>query len=222
MNTALPISRVSTQPMLRTQPQREPVDREGQLIARAQSGDLDAFNELVLAYQEMIFRQACWMLGDAAAAEDAAQEAFLLAYSKLHTFRGGPFKPWLLRIAINHCIDQIRRLQRRPQVALDQVNEHGEEYEPAWMVDPAETPENAVERFETGQAIAHAVNRLAPEYRTLVILVDLQELDYAEVSSVLRIPVGTVKSRLSRARRQLRAALMNTFRTPHHCIAACA
>ena len=91
-----------------------PMTLENQRIQQAQIGDLEAFNELVLAYQDRVFRQALWMLKDETAAEDACQEAFLRAYRKIGTFHGGPFHPWLSRIVTNVCLDQIRMSKRKP------------------------------------------------------------------------------------------------------------
>ena len=183
---------------------------EGALVEKAQNGDLAAFNELVLMYQEVVYRQALWLLQEETAAEDAAQEAFLKAYRNLHRFTlGKPFRSWLLKIATNHCLDMIRKAQRHPRLPLERRNAAGEEIEEAyWMKDPQDTPEQAVEKAEAERRIAHAIQRLAPEYRAVIILADLQELDYAEVSAILAVPLGTMKSRLSRARRKLREALL--------------
>ncbi len=181
---------------------------QDQRIRQAQNGNLDAFNELVLAYQDRVFRHALWLLNDEAAAEDASQEAFLLAYRKIHTFQGSSFRPWLLKITTNVCLDYIRAAKRRPCQSLESINEAGEELEPSWLKDPGDTPETVLERSEIGDRISHAIQRLALEYRMAVVLVDLQELDYAEACAVLHIPLGTLKSRLARARAKLREDLI--------------
>lgn len=182
--------------------------RENQLIERAQSGELEAFNELVLTYQDRVYQQAFWMLQEEDSANDAAQETFVKAYRKFHTFRHGKsFRAWLLRIASNHCLDMIRAAKRHPEQPLEPTGPDGETLEPYWIKDFADTPEQAVEKIELERRIATAIQHLSPEYRTTVILVDLQELDYAEASVILKVPLGTIKSRLSRARHQLRKAL---------------
>ncbi len=184
-----------------------PAVRDPMLISRAQRGDLDAFNELVLSYQDMVYRQALWILREPEAAEDATQEAFLLAYRHIQSFRGGLFRPWLMCIATNYCLDQIRYAKRRPTQPLESTNEDGEEHEAAWLRDPADSPEQVLERSELGEDIMTCVQKLPLEYRLPIILVDLQELDYEEASRIMRIPLGTFKSRLARARLKLKSNL---------------
>lgn len=182
---------------------------EPALIHSAQHGDLEAFNRLVLAYQDMIFNQTYRMLGEQDAAADAAQNAFISAYRNLAGFRGGSFKAWLLRIATNTCYDELRRRQRRPTIPLEPVNEEDEEVEsPSWLADPGETPEDAAERLELNQAIQHCLEGLPADFRAVVVLVDIQGLDYQEAAQAIRTPVGTVKSRLARARQRLRDCLL--------------
>ncbi len=181
----------------------EPVTQDDQLIRQAQKGNLEAFNQLVLLYQNQVFRQAMWILNDQAAAEDATQEAFLRAYSRIDTFRGGPLRPWLLRIVTNYCLDQLRYTQRRPSQPLVGHDEQEEDYEPAWLRDQNDSPEQAVERSELTEDIIESVKKLAWEYRMPIILVDLQDLDYEEASTIMHIPLGTFKSRLARARQKL-------------------
>ena len=181
---------------------------ETALIHDARRGDLDAFNRLVLAYQDMVYNQAYRVLGEAAAADDAAQNAFISAYRKLGSFRGGSFRAWLLRIVTNACYDELRRRKRRPTTPLEPVDDFGEDIEsPRWIADPGESPEEAVERAELAQAIQRCLNELAPNFRTVVVLIDVQGMDYAEAAQVVGKPLGTVKSRLSRARRGLRKCL---------------
>lgn len=182
---------------------------EPALIHSAQHGDLEAFNRLVLAYQDMIFNQTYRMLGEQDAAADAAQNAFISAYRNIAGFRGGSFKAWLLRIATNTCYDELRRRQRRPTVPLEPVNEDDEEVEsPSWLADPGETPEDAAERLELNRAIQHCLEGLPADFRAVVVLVDIQGLDYQEAAQAIRTPVGTIKSRLARARQRLRDCLL--------------
>ncbi len=193
---------------------------ESALIHAAQSGDLEAFNRLVLAYQDMLYNQAYRVIGEPDAAEDATQEAFISAFRKLHTYRGGSFKSWLLRIVTNACYDELRRRKSKPVAPLEPQNQDGEEFEsPVWMIDPGESPEESLQRRELAGAIQRCLDNLSTDFRIVVVLVDVQGLDYAEVAKVLETPLGTVKSRLARARRkmqnclrQLRELLPSAFR----------
>ncbi len=179
-------------------------------IRESLAGELDAFNRIVKAYQKMVFNQAYRVMGDYHAAQDAAQEAFLSAYQKLHTYRGGSFKSWLLRIVTNACYDEFRRRKRQPVTPLNPINDHGEEIEsPAWLEDPAEKPESMLTRKELSEAIQFCLNKLDLEFRSVVVLVDIQGLDYASAAEIIDRPLGTVKSRLARARRSLQECLQH-------------
>jgi RNA polymerase sigma-70 factor (ECF subfamily) len=181
---------------------------ETALIQAARQGDLDAFNRLVLAYQDQVYSQAYRMMGEKDAAEDATQEAFISAFRSIQTYRGGSFRAWLLRIVTNASYDELRRRQRRPTTPLEPVDAEEDEIEsPHWLADPSESPESHTERVELDQAIQNCLKDLPPEFRAVVVLVDVQGYDYDEAAEVIRKPVGTVKSRLSRARLRLRDCL---------------
>jgi RNA polymerase sigma-70 factor (ECF subfamily) len=178
------------------------------LIQAARKGDLNAFNRLILAYQDMVYSQAYRVLGDPQAADDAAQVAFISAYKNLRKFRGGSFRAWLLRIVTNACYDELRRQKRRPTTSLEPLDDSGEEIEsPRWLADSSELPEDSILRTELGQAIQRCLERLPLDFRTVVILVDVQGMDYLEAASVIEKPLGTVKSRLARARQRMRLCL---------------
>jgi len=180
------------------------------LIQAAKRGDLDAFNRLVLEYQDMLYHQAYRMMGEPGSAEDATQDAFITAFRKLGTYRGGSFKAWLLRIVTNLCYDELRRRKRRPTTPLEPVDDDNEEIEsPRWLSDPGESPEDATERSELSQIIQDCLNDLAPEFRSVVILVDVQGMDYAEAAQAAGTPLGTIKSRLARARMRMRDCLQD-------------
>lgn len=181
---------------------------EAALIQEAQNGNLDAFNRLVLAYQDLVYSQAYRMMGEAYSAEDAVQEAFISAYRSLRTFRGGSFKSWLLRIVTNACYDELRWRKRRPTTPLEPVDEDDETIEsPHWLADPGESPEEAAERAELSSALQRCLDELPDDFRVVVILVDIQGFDYSDASNVIKKPLGTVKSRLARARVRLRDCL---------------
>jgi len=181
---------------------------EPALIHSAQRGDLEAFNRLVLAYQDALFNTALRILGDEDLAADATQEAFLSAFRAINAYRGGSFRAWLLRTVTNACYDELRRKQRRPTTPLEPETEDGEEVEtPRWLADPSDSPEQELEKEELEHAIQHCLDNLPTDFKTVVVLADIQGLDYTEVARAARIPLGTTKSRLARARLRLRECL---------------
>ena len=176
-----------------------------ELISLAREGDISAFNELVIATQDVVYLQAFWLMHNEAAAEDAAQAAYLHAFQRLQSFRGGSFKSWILRITTNVCLDELRRQKRHPAIALEPYNDNDEEIEDAaWMTDPGDRPEELAERSEKSSTILKCIHNLPFEYQTVILLVDLQEFDYQEAANILKVPIGTIKSRLTRGRLQLR------------------
>ena len=181
---------------------------ERSMLRAARDGDLEAFNQIVLAYQSFLFRTALNILGDEDAAEDATQEALISAFRGLGGFRGESLRSWLARVVINACYDQLRHQRRRPVVPLEQYDEFDQEMDAApWLLDPAATPDEQVEERELQRAIQRGLQAMPPKYRLAAILVDLQGLAYEEAAELLRCPAGTVKSRLARARLALRGSL---------------
>jgi RNA polymerase sigma-70 factor (ECF subfamily) len=181
---------------------------ENALVQSAQSGDLDSFNTLILHYQDRVFNTALRILGDEDIAQDAAQEAFISAFRSISTFRGGSFKAWLLRTVTNACYDELRRQKRRPTTPLEPETNDGEEMDsPRWLADPNMTPSEQFEADELEHAIQHCLDTLPTDFRTVVVLADLQGMDYSEVATAARVPLGTIKSRLARARLRLRECL---------------
>ena len=181
---------------------------EPALIQEAQRGDLDSFNTLILHYQDILFNTALRIMGDDEAAADATQEAFLSAFRAIKSFRGGSFKAWLLRTVTNACYDELRRQKRRPTTPLEPEMDDGEEMEaPRWLADPSMSPEEEAEVDELGHAIQHCLDELPDEFRAVVVLTDIQGMDYKEVSAAVRVPLGTIKSRLARARLRMRECL---------------
>jgi len=179
------------------------------LAERAQQGDLAAFNQLVVTYQELAYNVAYRILADGASADDAAQTAFISAYRKLDTFQGGSFRAWLMRIVTNACYDEIRKQKRRPVTPLEPTDpESGEEFDSAnWLADGNASPEEAVEMAELDSAVQHCLAGLPEEFRIVAVMVDVEGMDYQEVSAIIGTPLGTIKSRLSRARQRLQLCL---------------
>lgn len=183
-------------------------NEEEHLISNALKGDLDAFNELVLANQSMAYNHALALLGNPALAEDTTQESFLKAFQALRSFRQGSFRGWLLRIVSNTAYDLLRTAKRHPLQPLFSKNEYGEEMDTAaWLVDPNESVQHVVEQSEIFQEIHRMIGELPHGYRSVLLLIDLHEMDYVEAAQALHIPLGTVKSRLARARLQMQEKL---------------
>jgi len=181
---------------------------EQTLIYAAQHGNLEAFNELVLIYQDFLFRVAVNILHDEDAAEDVTQQAFLSAFRSLGTFRGGSLRSWLCRILVNASYDELRRLSRAKILPLQESNQDGEETGPIlWLADTDPSPEAQVETSEMLKAIKTCLEALPKHYRLVVSLVDVDGFSYDEAAEALGIPVGTIKSRLARARDALRTGL---------------
>jgi RNA polymerase sigma-70 factor (ECF subfamily) len=171
-------------------------------IAQAQSGDLNAFNQLVVAYQNLAFSVAYRTLQNEDAAADAVQESFVKAYRSLPAFQGGSFKSWLVRIVVNTCYDSLRSQKRRRTDSLDDLFVD-EDHAPQWE-DPDPTPETYVERMELTQLIERGIAGLPPDQRLALTLCDVHGYAYEEISDMTGMPMGTVKSRINRARARLR------------------
>lgn len=178
------------------------------LITAAQKGDLNSFNTLVRTYQHQVYNLAYRIMGDGAAASDAAQETFISAWRHLKTFRGGSFKSWLLRIVTNACYDELRRGKRRPSSSLESL--YVEDPTPDADLPPShqESPEAFTQRRELNRAIQAGIGQLPPDQRIVLVLADVQGMSYDEIAEATQANLGTVKSRLSRARARLRDLLL--------------
>jgi RNA polymerase sigma factor (sigma-70 family) len=181
---------------------------EKTLIRAAQRGDLEAFNLLILRYQNLLFGIALRLLNDEDAAADAVQEALISAFRRFDTFRGDSLRSWLARVVVNACYDEMRKKRRQHSVPLEQFNSDGEEIETSfWLIDPESDPETQFESFELENAIQKSLDKLQPIYRLMLVLVDIEGLSYEEAALAAHVPVGTVKSRLARARSQMQKSL---------------
>ncbi len=187
--------------------QPNPTD-EAVLIKSAAQGELEAFNQLVLSYQNIAYNHARGILRDGDYAADAVQESFIKAFQGMRDFRGGSFRGWLLRIVTNSAYDILRRSHRHPSQPLYSVDADGEEVESTpWMADPSASVESAVEAKENSKRLYEILDELPDGFRSVITLIDLYELDYTEAARILNVPLGTIKSRLARARLQLQTKL---------------
>ena len=181
-------------------------DAEQQLIGRAAAGELDAFNQLVLIYQNLAYSVAYRTLQEQDAAADAVQESFIKAFRSLHSFQGGSFKSWIIRIVVNTCYDSLRSHRRRAADSIDDFAEDGE-YAPQ-LEDRAEAPEAYAQRMELSALIERGIHDLPPDQRLALTLCDVHGYAYEEISEMTGMPMGTVKSRINRARAKLRDYLL--------------
>lgn len=178
------------------------------IIQAARLGDDSAFANLVAQYQATAQRVAHHILRTEEAAADAVQEALIKAHRAMPRFQEGNFRSWLLRIVTNTCYDHLRRQRRRAASSLDElIDESGFEI-PAGDVEEAQDPAKLSIQRESMDLILHEIDQLPPWHRNVVLLVDVHGYDYAEAADLLGLPLGTVKSRLSRARAALRNALV--------------
>ncbi|MCL5046056.1 MAG: sigma-70 family RNA polymerase sigma factor [Actinobacteria bacterium] len=184
---------------------------DGLLVQRSKRGDLGAFEELVARYEKKVYNLAFRLTGNHDDADDVAQEALLRAYTSLSSFRGdSSFSTWLYRIVTNAGLDEIRRRRRRATTSLDDPLSTREGEVARQVPDASEGPVEIAERIEVREQVQEAINSLADDHRVVLILRDLQGLSYAEIAGILRCPLGTVRSKLSRARERLKFRLIAT------------
>ena len=183
-------------------------------VEAARLGDDRAFGNLIEFYRATAERVAQQILYTEEAAADAVQESLIKAHRAMNRFQDGNFRSWFLRIVTNTCYDHLRRQKRRATVSLDELAELGslDYLEPS--APTSEDPEAIAMQNEGMHALLHAIDALPTWHRSVVMLVDVQGYDYAEAAEILSLPLGTVKSRLSRARSALRDELVRTGLVP--------
>jgi RNA polymerase sigma-70 factor (ECF subfamily) len=175
---------------------------DADLVRAAQRGDHAAFGEIVRRYQRSVHRVAYGLTRNASDADDLAQEAFVRAYQAIGRFRvGEPLYPWLSRITVNLAYSLFRRRRRRPETPIEPLIEAGRQW--AGDEDPAED----TARREHDRQLQEAFGELSPEHRSVLVLRVVEGLSYEQIATSLSIPIGTVMSRLSRARAELRSRL---------------
>jgi len=184
------------------------LDEDALLVKKAQNGDVRAFEELVKKYEGKVYGLASRMLAFSEDANDAAQEAFIKAYRSLKNFRGdAKFSTWLYRITNNVCLDYIRKNSRRElPLEIEGDPEEGGARAPDIVSDV--NVEKLAEDGEFRALVQRAINKLPEQHRTMVLMRDVQGLGYTEISEMLGLPEGTVKSRINRARGRLKDIFM--------------
>jgi RNA polymerase sigma-70 factor (ECF subfamily) len=189
-------------------------ESELELVKKAQAGDRGAYGRIVLLYQDRLFNAVVRMVGDRDESRELTQETFTRGLAKIESFRGdaAPYT-WLFRIATNLCISRLRKIQRHRTFSLEGSNHQGDgEDQASNLIDrlkPSEapTPDEEIERRERNQEVLAALGRLDPEYRAVLVMRDIEGFDYQQMADVLGLPLGTLKSRLFRARLALRDEL---------------
>lgn len=181
---------------------------EKALIERCKRGDLAAFNELVKKYEKQVYNFAYRLTGNYDDANDVAQDAFLRVFNAIGSFRGdASFSTWLFRITTNVFLDERKRARAHPHSSLDEYMELDESSVARQIEDPSPTPDALMEERERAQVLQQTINSL-PEYqRAMVTLYHSQQKSYEEIAEIMELPIGTVKSRLNRARLSMKEKL---------------
>lgn len=189
-------------------------EEELAVIRKVQDGDVNAFEDLVSAYEKKVYNLALRMTGNPQDAEDMAQESFLKAYSSLPSFRGDSrFSVWLYRIVSNVCLDYLRKKNKRGTVSLSVEDDDGEDTQ-LDLPDTSQSPEEVLEKKLTRDAVRRGLDSLPPDARQILLLREIEGLSYEEIGEVLGLESGTVKSRIFRARKKLAAFLLQDGNIP--------
>ena len=178
-------------------------EQEAAIVRKVLGGDANAFETLVLEYEKNVYNIALRMTGNSEDAADMTQEAFIKSYNSLQSFRGdSKFSVWLYRIVSNVCLDFLRSKNRRPTVSLSVEDDDGEDTQ-LDVADESQSPELLLDRKLTRDSVRRGLDSLPPDYRQILLLREIQGLSYDEIAQALSLEVGTVKSRIFRARKRL-------------------
>jgi RNA polymerase sigma-70 factor (ECF subfamily) len=178
------------------------------LVARCKRGERGAFDDLIRRYEKKVYNFAFRLSGNYDEANDVASETFVRVYNALQNFRGdSSFITWLFRITTNVYLDERKRKRARPYESLDEMIELDETTVVRQIEDPAPTPEETVEKQESVDLLQQAINSLPDYQRMMIVLYHTENRSYEEIAEALDLPIGTVKSRLNRARLSLREKL---------------
>jgi RNA polymerase sigma-70 factor (ECF subfamily) len=183
-------------------------ENERDLVERAKSGDIEAFEQLIVGCQKKVFNIAYRMIGNYDDANELAQEVFLKAFRSIKKFKGDSlFSTWIYKVTTNVCLDEIRTRKKKVVISLDQEIEFNDREIKRQIPDNAPTPDMEAETNELKQIVNESIAQLNENYRSVIILRDIQGLSYGEISKVVNCPEGTVKSRINRARQALKKIL---------------
>ena len=183
-------------------------DVDAELVARVKAGDKKAFDLLVLKYQRKIMRLLSRMIRDQAEVEDVAQEAFIKAYRALPQFRGdSAFYTWLYRIAINTARNWLSSNSRRPSTPSSYENEDGETFNELDNLTDNTTPESELASRQIAQTVNKAIEDLPEDLRTAIVLREIEGMSYEDIAQSMNCPIGTVRSRIFRAREAIATKL---------------
>ena len=189
-------------------------EQEAAIVRKVLGGDANAFETLVLEYEKNVYNIALRMTGNSEDASDMTQEAFIKAFNSLQSFRGdSKFSVWLYRIVSNVCLDFLRSRNRRPTVSLSVEDDDGEDTQ-LDVADESQSPELLLDRKLTRESVRRGLDSLPPDYRQILLLREIQGFSYEEISKALHLEVGTVKSRIFRARKRLCSFLINDGNIP--------
>lgn len=179
-----------------------------ELVKKVKNGDMDAFTELVTLHERKAINFAYRMLRDENEAQDAAQEAFLRAYDKINTFQGNSsFTTWFFTILNNICLDILRKRARSADIiSINQADSNDDEYE-LQIEDTAPGPYESLQKKSAMEVLEDAIARISDEHRAVIVMRDINGLEYEEIAKILDVSLGTVKSRISRARLAIRKIL---------------
>ncbi|HOQ01130.1 MAG TPA: sigma-70 family RNA polymerase sigma factor [Acetivibrio clariflavus] len=181
------------------------ISNEKDLVERAKSGDLEAFEQLIIGCQKKVFNIAFRMVGNYDDANELAQEVFIKAFRSIKNFKGdSSFSTWIYRITANVCLDELRKRKNRTIVSLDQDIELNDGDVKRQMPDNAPTPDMEAESNEVKSIVNESIQQLPDDYKSMIILRDIQGFSYDEISKIVNCPEGTVKSRINRARQALK------------------
>ena len=181
------------------------------LFKKAQNGDVEAFETLIRGYEKLIYNAAYRMLGDAGDAEDASQEVILKVYRNLSACKASTaFKSWLFRIINNTCIDELRKKKGKSTLSLDVRLDDSDSRMEDFVLKDETTPESEFLRKDLSKNIQKAIDKLPPDYKAIIVMRDINELSYDEITEALGINIGTVKSRIARGRKRLRDELLES------------
>ncbi|SMB92907.1 RNA polymerase, sigma-24 subunit, RpoE [Desulfonispora thiosulfatigenes DSM 11270] len=178
---------------------------EDKLIELSQKGNLDAFEKLIMSYERKIYVIAYRFMGNEHDAKDLTQETFIKAFKNIKSFRKeSSFSTWICRIASNACKDELRKIKRKPCDSLDEEVNVDDGYVYKQIEDKRPTPEEIYESAELNKYLQQMLNELNSDYRMVIVLRDIEGYSYEEIAEITNVSLGTVKSRLNRARKELK------------------